>query len=149
MYSCSVYSAVLILKRYPNSRGIIGPCYFFFSITAAILLLTVPFRLSGVLLFATWLTTVAVPAFVLALSWCASSSAGHTKKTTVNAMLLIGYCTFCSIAISHLLAHARCGKLGVTSNLAVKVRSEILCAMGNYPRYICHVSYLPVSGIYL
>ncbi|ADV24803.1 hypothetical protein I305_02034 [Cryptococcus gattii E566] len=46
----------------------------------------------GVLLFAIYLGGTGVPAYVLALAWCASSSTGHTKKTTANAMLQIGYC---------------------------------------------------------
>lgn len=61
-------------------------------IVSAILLMTLPFSQRGVLLFAIYLGGTGVPAYVLALAWCASSSTGHTKKTTANAMLQIGYC---------------------------------------------------------
>jgi hypothetical protein len=56
------------------------------------LLIAVPFHLKGVLLFAIYILGFSTPSFVLALSWCAGSNTGHTKKTTTNAMLLIGYC---------------------------------------------------------
>lgn len=61
-------------------------------IVSAILLMTLPFSQRGALLFAIYLGGTGVPAYVLALAWCASSSTGHTKKTTANAMLQIGYC---------------------------------------------------------
>lgn len=61
-------------------------------IVSAILLMALPFSQRGVLLFAIYLGGTGVPAYVLALAWCASSSTGHTKKTTANAMLQIGYC---------------------------------------------------------
>ena len=70
-----------------------------------VLLIAVPFHVKGVLLFAIYLTGFGTPAFVLALSWCAGSNAGHTKKTTTNAMLLIGYCEYSSRAMPHRLAN--------------------------------------------
>ena len=37
-------------------------------------------------------TGVGTTGFVLALAWVSAVNAGHTKKTTVNAIFLIGYC---------------------------------------------------------
>lgn len=35
---------------------------------------------------------ISTTAFVLALSWLTNVTAGHTKKVTVNAIMLIAYC---------------------------------------------------------
>lgn len=106
-----VYSMTLVVKKWNNSRGYIGAAYSIpmwgclfgcrldytvltpiNRIVSAILLMALPFSQRGVLLFAIYLGGTGVPAYVLALAWCASSSTGHTKKTTANAMLQIGYC---------------------------------------------------------
>jgi hypothetical protein len=39
-----------------------------------------------------YLTGVGVPGFVLALALVNAANTGHTKKTTANAIFLIGYC---------------------------------------------------------
>lgn len=62
------------------------------SIVSGVMLISLPFTAQGALLFAIYLGGWGTPAFVLALSWCSETNAGHTKKTTTNAMLLIGYC---------------------------------------------------------
>ncbi|KIR75308.1 membrane transporter [Cryptococcus deuterogattii CA1014] len=87
-----IYSMTLVVKKWNNARGYIGAAYSIPIIVSAILLMTLPFSQRGVLLFAIYLGGTGVPAYVLALAWCASSSTGHTKKTTANAMLQIGYC---------------------------------------------------------
>ncbi|XAO26352.1 hypothetical protein I312_105189 [Cryptococcus bacillisporus CA1280] len=87
-----IYSMTLVVKKWNNARGYIGAAYSIPIIVSAILLMALPFSQRGVLLFAIYLGGTGVPAYVLALAWCASSSTGHTKKTTANAMLQIGYC---------------------------------------------------------
>ncbi|WWC66634.1 uncharacterized protein I206_100537 [Kwoniella pini CBS 10737] len=88
----TIYSSVLVIKKFPNSRGYVGASYCLPNIISACLLIALPFTVKGGLLFAIYLGGVGTPGFVLSLSWCASSTSGHTKKTTTNAMLLIGYC---------------------------------------------------------
>ncbi|KIX05362.1 uncharacterized protein Z518_06234 [Rhinocladiella mackenziei CBS 650.93] len=47
----------------------------------------------GVLLFASYLSGTFGAAFMLLLAWNASNLAGHSKKVTVNALTLVGFCT--------------------------------------------------------
>ena len=88
----TIYTSVLVIKKYPNSRAYVGACYSIPNIVSGILLIALPFTAQGALLFAIYLGGWGTPGFVLALSWCAATTTGHTKKTTTNAMLLIGYC---------------------------------------------------------
>ncbi|KAK5233269.1 hypothetical protein LTR47_005766 [Exophiala xenobiotica] len=46
----------------------------------------------GVLLFASYLSGTFGAAFMLLLAWNASNLAGHSKKVTVNALTLVGFC---------------------------------------------------------
>jgi hypothetical protein len=85
----------------PNSRGIVGACYFIPNIVSGIMMVSLPWTSKGGLLAAVYLgglggwivmgvviarvmlTLLAgTPGFVLSLSWCASTNLGHTKKTT-------------------------------------------------------------------
>jgi len=56
------------------------------------MIVTLSWSNQGGLLTSIYLGGLGTPGFVLALSWCAATNTGHTKKTTTNAMLLIGYC---------------------------------------------------------
>ncbi|RSH82830.1 hypothetical protein EHS25_005820 [Saitozyma podzolica] len=88
----TIYSSTLIIKKVPNSRGIVGACYFIPNIVSGIMMVSLPWTSKGGLLAAVYLGGLGTPGFVLSLSWCAATNLGHTKKTTANAMLLIGYC---------------------------------------------------------
>ncbi|KAK8845605.1 hypothetical protein IAR55_006321 [Kwoniella newhampshirensis] len=88
----TIYSSVLVIKRFPNARGYVGASYAIPNIISGVLLVALPWTAKAGLLVAVYLGGVGTPGFVLSLSWCAESNAGHTKKTTTNAMLLIGYC---------------------------------------------------------
>ncbi|KAI0345426.1 MFS general substrate transporter [Trametopsis cervina] len=43
------------------------------------------------LLFAYWISITSIAPFVIILAWGAATTAGHTKRTTMNAVLMIGY----------------------------------------------------------
>ncbi|WVO23419.1 uncharacterized protein IAS62_004772 [Cryptococcus decagattii] len=88
----TIWSSVLVIKKFPNSRGYVGASYSIPNIVSGILLVALPWTAKGALLFAVYLGGVGTPGFVLSLSWCSTSNTGHTKKATANAMLLIGYC---------------------------------------------------------
>jgi hypothetical protein len=81
-----------VTRKVPNSRGIVGACYFIPNIVSGIMMVSLPWTSKGGLLAAVYLGGLGTPGFVLSLSWCAATNLGHTKKTTANAMLLIGYC---------------------------------------------------------
>ncbi|ORY25069.1 putative membrane transporter [Naematelia encephala] len=88
----TIFSSVMIIKRYPNARAYVGASYSIPSIISGILLIALPWTAKPGLLVGVYLGGFGTPGFVLALSWCAATNTGHTKKTTTNAMLLIGYC---------------------------------------------------------
>ncbi|WWD22552.1 hypothetical protein CI109_107045 [Kwoniella shandongensis] len=88
----TILSSVLFIRKFPNSRGYIGASYAIPNIISGVLMVALPWTARAGLLVAVYLGGVGTPGFVLSLSWCAESNAGHTKKTTTNAMLLIGYC---------------------------------------------------------
>lgn len=88
----TIWSSVLVIKKFPNARGYVGASYSIPNIVSGILLVALPWTAKGALLFAVYLGGVGTPGFVLSLSWCSTSNTGHTKKATANAMLLIGYC---------------------------------------------------------
>ncbi|ORY27006.1 putative membrane transporter [Naematelia encephala] len=88
----TIYSSTLIVKKVKNARGIVGACYFIPNIVSGIMLIALPWSNKGGLLTAVYLGGLGTPGFVLSLSWNAATNTGHTKKTTANAMLLIGYC---------------------------------------------------------
>ncbi|KAF8609182.1 MFS general substrate transporter [Ceratobasidium sp. AG-I] len=88
----SITTATLILRRYPNSRSIIAVVFFFPSILGAILLMTLPWSNHVGLLCSYYVLNVGGAAsFVMALAWVTVTTAGHTKKLTVNGIFLIGY----------------------------------------------------------
>ncbi|KAF5386907.1 hypothetical protein D9615_001594 [Tricholomella constricta] len=57
----------------------------------SILLNTLPSHNKIGLLFSYWTSIYAVTPYVICIGWMGSITAGHTKKTTVNAIVLIGY----------------------------------------------------------
>lgn len=87
----TIYTSVMVIKKFPNARAYVGASYSLPNILSGVVLIALPWSCQGGLLFAMYLGGWGTPGFVLALSWCAATNTGHTKKTTTNAMLLIGY----------------------------------------------------------
>ncbi|KAG6868696.1 hypothetical protein C0993_011926 [Termitomyces sp. T159_Od127] len=74
----------------------LGHCYsailsFIPPVIGGILLITLPSDDKVGLLFSYWITIFAIAPFAVTLGWMNNVTAGHTKKTTVNAIVLIGY----------------------------------------------------------
>ncbi|KAG6854547.1 hypothetical protein C0991_004883, partial [Blastosporella zonata] len=61
------------------------------AIIGCILLITLPSENKVGLLFSYWISIFAIAPFAITLGWMNSITAGHTKKTTTNAIVLIGY----------------------------------------------------------
>ncbi|KAG6832056.1 hypothetical protein H0H92_005478 [Tricholoma furcatifolium] len=61
------------------------------GIIAAILLITLPSANKVGLLFSYWVSIFSIAPFAITLGWLNNITAGHTKKTTTNAIVLIGY----------------------------------------------------------
>ncbi|EME82449.1 uncharacterized protein MYCFIDRAFT_40591 [Pseudocercospora fijiensis CIRAD86] len=92
MEGVAILSAVWLFKKYPNSRAYLGAWYALPNIVSGILLVALPWSAQGALLFAMYISFWGGPDFIFAMAWLMATTAGHTKKTTANAMLFIGYC---------------------------------------------------------
>ncbi|TFY71974.1 hypothetical protein EVG20_g1010 [Dentipellis fragilis] len=88
----TIYTGVKLVERIPNSRAWVGIVYFIPNILGVFLVNFLPWGNKVGLLFGIWLTGVGTTGFVLSLAWVSQTTAGHTKKVTVNAIMLGAYC---------------------------------------------------------
>ncbi|KAL9710473.1 hypothetical protein Ac2012v2_006007 [Leucoagaricus gongylophorus] len=88
----TIWVGISIVSRIPNSRAYVGAIFFIPNLLGVFLISFLPWSNKIGLLFAEWITGVGTTGFVLGLSWLSSATAGHTKKVTVNAIMLSAYC---------------------------------------------------------
>ncbi|KAK0190411.1 major facilitator superfamily domain-containing protein [Armillaria mellea] len=91
----AVWSGTAIAARIPNSRAWVGVIYLIPNLAAVFLMLFLSWdnRLGLLLTFLNHLLAAAVKTIVvLSLSWLSSTTAGHTKRITANAIMLSAYC---------------------------------------------------------
>ncbi|KAJ3902634.1 MFS general substrate transporter [Lentinula edodes] len=88
----TIWSGVEISSRIPNSRAYVGAVYFLPSLLGVFLVNLLPWSDQVGLLFSVWLGTIQITAFVMSLAWVSATTSGHTKKVTMNAVMLCGYC---------------------------------------------------------
>ncbi|KAF8583146.1 MFS general substrate transporter [Ramaria rubella] len=88
----TVWVGVTLVARYKNSRAYIAMLNFAPMILGAILVNTLPWGDRVGLLCGMWLNGFGTANFVITLAWVTSVTAGHTKRITVNAIILVGYC---------------------------------------------------------
>ncbi|EKM82407.1 hypothetical protein AGABI1DRAFT_117893 [Agaricus bisporus var. burnettii JB137-S8] len=86
-----IWLAVTAATRLKFGRAYAGVFMFGIALIGAILLNTISLHKKVGLLFCYWLTIAAISPFTLALGWLASITAGHTKRTTVNAIVFVAY----------------------------------------------------------
>jgi len=94
----TIFTGVTLASRIPNSRAYVGFIYFIPNVMGVFLINFIPWSDKVGLLFAQWINGVGTTAFVLALSWLSTVTAGHTKRITVNAIMLSAYCTGNAVA---------------------------------------------------
>lgn len=87
----SIYLAVQGATYWKNGRAYSAALSFVPSILGCILLIALPFSNRIGLLFSYWLTIWAISPYPVFLSWVAISTSGHTKRITVNAIVMIAY----------------------------------------------------------
>ncbi|EGG12077.1 uncharacterized protein MELLADRAFT_102001 [Melampsora larici-populina 98AG31] len=87
----SMLSAVKLIDKTQGSRGFIGACWYLPSILGAILVITLPWNNRIGLLASIFLASLSSTPFVISLGWINSTTAGHTKRSVVQAIVLIGY----------------------------------------------------------
>ncbi|CCM05266.1 uncharacterized protein FIBRA_07477 [Fibroporia radiculosa] len=88
----TIWTGVHLAAHYQNARAYVGAVYFIPNLIGVLLLNVLPWSNRLGLLCAQWLTGVGTTGFVLSLSWLSNVTAGHTKRVTVNAIMLIAYC---------------------------------------------------------
>ncbi|KAJ3576892.1 hypothetical protein NP233_g110 [Leucocoprinus birnbaumii] len=86
-----IYIAVNLASLKQIGRGYAGAAMFIPALLGSILLNTLSLHNRIGLLFSYWLTITAITPFVVLLGWTGSITAGHTKRTTVNAILFVAY----------------------------------------------------------
>jgi len=88
----SILSWAWAVQYYPNQRITLSAAWLSVALLGIILIVALPLHNDGGRLAGYYLTQAASTAFVCLLSLIATNVAGYTKKTTVAAMYLIGYC---------------------------------------------------------
>ncbi|KAF8878218.1 MFS general substrate transporter [Infundibulicybe gibba] len=88
----TIWTGVSIASRFENSRAYVAVIYLVPNLVGVFMVNFLPWENKVGLLFSQWITVVGVTAFVLALSWVSSVTSGHTKRITVNAIMLSAYC---------------------------------------------------------
>ncbi|PSS31052.1 hypothetical protein PHLCEN_2v2384 [Hermanssonia centrifuga] len=83
---CTVTSATY----WKNGRAYSGALAYSVAILGSILVNALPNHRVG-LLFCYWISVTSIAPFVVMLAWVAATTAGHTKRTTTNAIVMIGY----------------------------------------------------------
>ncbi|KAK0466080.1 MFS general substrate transporter [Desarmillaria tabescens] len=88
----AVWSGTTIAARVPNSQAWVGVAYLIPNLVAVFLMLFLSWDDKVGLLVTLFFAGLGVTAFVLSLSWLSSTTAGHTKRITVNTIMLSAYC---------------------------------------------------------
>lgn len=106
----TIYVGVTLAAKLKDGRAYVGAVWFIPNIIGVLLINLLPWSNKVGLLFGQWTTGkclihavscarkaealpgVGTTGFVLSLSWLSSVTAGHTKRVTTNAIMLIAYC---------------------------------------------------------
>ncbi|KAH0586032.1 hypothetical protein H2248_007309 [Termitomyces sp. 'cryptogamus'] len=88
----TIWTGVTLAAKIRNSRAYISVAYSIPNLLGVFLVNFLPWEDKVGLLFSVWITGVGTTGFVLSLSWLSSVTSGHTKRITVNAVMLCAYC---------------------------------------------------------
>jgi len=86
-----IYLAVNLATRFKNNRAYVGVLWYIPALLGSILVNTLPSHNRVGLLLSYWLNVFAFAPFAILLGWVGSITAGHTKRTTTNAIILCAY----------------------------------------------------------
>ncbi|EIM90358.1 MFS general substrate transporter [Stereum hirsutum FP-91666 SS1] len=86
-----IWLGVFLAAHFKNARVYSAISLYVPAILGSILVTTLPADNKVGRLFSYWISIFAFPPFVIVLGWVGQITAGHTKKTTTNAVVLIGY----------------------------------------------------------
>ncbi|KAH7318840.1 major facilitator superfamily domain-containing protein [Rhizoctonia solani] len=88
----TIYTGVKLVEYFSYSRAYVGSLYMVSDVLSAILVTTLPWSNKIGLLISVYLTDIGTTGYVLGLAWVTSSTAGHTKRATTQAIMLSAYC---------------------------------------------------------
>ncbi|CAE6511582.1 unnamed protein product [Rhizoctonia solani] len=88
----TIYTGVKLVEYFGYSRAYVGASYMVSDVLSAILVTTLPWSNKIGLLISIYLTDIGTTGYVLGLAWVTSSTAGHTKRSTTQAIMLSAYC---------------------------------------------------------
>lgn len=88
----TILAGVFLVSKFKNAIAWVGILFFMPSIVGTILETSLPGNDKIGLLLSYWTTGVCTTGFVLSLSWVNAVTAGHTKRITMNAIMLSAYC---------------------------------------------------------
>lgn len=95
-----------LLGSYFKNRIFVGIIGMVVSLVGMIMIITIPAQHPGGRLAGYYMTQASPTGFVAILSLISSNVAGYTKKTTIAAMYLIGYC------VGNIIGESREGGVG-------------------------------------
>ncbi|KAF8602806.1 MFS general substrate transporter [Ceratobasidium sp. AG-I] len=88
----TIYSGVKLVEYFDDARAYVGSAYMVSHVLSAILVTTLPWSNKIGLLISVYITDIGVTGYVLGLALVTSSTAGHTKRSTTQAIMLSAYC---------------------------------------------------------
>ncbi|GBE81803.1 Uncharacterized transporter [Sparassis crispa] len=86
-----IYCTVTSATYWKDGRAYSGALAYCVAILGAILVNALPSHLRVGLLFSYWISITSIAPFVVMLAWVGSTCAGHTKRVTTNAVVMVGY----------------------------------------------------------
>ncbi|MBW0514979.1 hypothetical protein O181_054694 [Austropuccinia psidii MF-1] len=88
----SILLSVVLVRIFKDSRALVSVAMSLINLTGSILSLVLAWDHHVGLLIAIYLNYFSSCAYVIAIGWITATSAGHSKRITVQAMVLIGNC---------------------------------------------------------
>ncbi|GJJ14247.1 hypothetical protein Clacol_008511 [Clathrus columnatus] len=88
----SIWTGVTLVAKFKDSRAWVAIAFFVPNVLGSILVNTLPWSNQVGLLLSLYIVGMGVPSFVLMVGWLTAVTAGHTKRITLNAILLSAYC---------------------------------------------------------
>ncbi|EED79307.1 predicted protein [Postia placenta Mad-698-R] len=86
-----IYCTTTSAAYWPNGRAYSGALAYCVAILGSILVNALPSKDRVGLLFCYWISISEIAPFVVMLAWVGSTTAGHTKRVTTNAVVMVGY----------------------------------------------------------
>lgn len=86
-----IYCTVTSATYWKDGRAYSGALAYAVAILGSILVNVLPSSDRVGLLFCYWISISSIAPFVIMLAWVGSTTAGHTKRITTNAIVMVGY----------------------------------------------------------